>query len=171
MPSYLDLDQDEEIILSRLRHPINLVPFAVSTAVILVVMLYGAGWLAFHPQFLPEGISIVLVNSVLMVLGVLSSVIFLVALYIYLQNKVILTNKYYVQIDQFGLFSRSVNKLRLRDIQDVRGTRKGVLGTILNYGEILIETAGSEPNFLFRPVSDPLNLAETINDTRRGHKA
>lgn len=170
MPSYLDLDPGEEIVLTRHRHPINLLPFAVSTAIILLVMLYGAGWLAFHPQFLPEGIPLVLVNTALGILGVLASAIFVVVVYVYLQNKIILTNKHYVQIDQYGLFHRSVNKLLLDQLQDVRGTRKGLFGTMLGYGEVYIETAGKEPNFLFKPVADPLNLAETINDTRRDYR-
>lgn len=170
MPSYLELDPGEEIVLTRHRHPINLLPFAVSTALILVVMLYGAGWLAFNPQFLPEGIPLGLINTVLGVLGVLASAIFIFAVFIFLQNKIILTNQHYVQIDQHGLFNRSVNKLLLDQLQDVRGTRKGIFGTILGYGEVYIETAGKEPNFLFKPVADPLNLAETINDTRRNFR-
>lgn len=166
----MELDPGEQIIFTKLRHPINLLPFAVSTAIILLAMLYGAAWLVFHPQFLPEGISIGLINTILGFLGIASSAVFLFAVYIYLQNKIVLTNKHYTQIDQYGLFNRSVNKLRLDEIQDVRGTRKGVLGTILGYGEVLIETAGKEPNFLFKPVGDSLNVAESINDQRHKYK-
>lgn len=170
MPSYLDLEPGEKVVFEKLRHPINLVPFAISTVIVVLAAIYGAGWLALNPEITPSFVSMALVNAGLGLLGVISVAVFLAAVFIYSQNKVILTSMHYLQIDQFGLFNRSVNKLRLDLIQDVRGTRRGFFATIFNYGEILIETAGSEPNFLFKPVADPLNLSEEINDARHGFK-
>lgn len=170
MPSYLELDPGEEIVFVRHRHIINLIPIAISTILVALALLYISGWLAVNADKVPAGIPISLVNMGLAILGILAAATFLAAIIVFLQNKIILTNRHYMQIDQFGLFNRSVNKLRLDEIQDVRGTRKGFFATLLSYGEILIETAGNEPNFLFKPVGDPLNVAEAINDCRHQYR-
>jgi hypothetical protein len=164
--SYLDLEPGERRILTARRHWIAFFPLVVSTVLLLAFASYGLGWVAANPTRL-AGIPVGVVALFLTSLAGLAIIILIIAYLIHIQNRIILTNRYYIQITQTGLFGRTVSKLTLDEIQDVRGTKRGFFPTILNYGEMLIETAGEEENFRFRPVGNPFEIAEQINDAHQ----
>lgn len=167
-PNYLTLNPGEEVILEAHRHWVNIFPFFVSTAIVIIFGFMIIGYVGGNPvsaERLFPGLTIGIVTPVVALLDVLALAILFFAYIVYRQNRIILTNMHFVQITQSGLFARTLSKLSLDELQDVRGTRKGLFATIFNYGEILIETAGNEENFFFRPAPDPLNIAEAINDT------
>ncbi len=159
-----ELNPGEELVSIFRRHIINLVPIIVSTVLVVLVSTFAQGWLTLHQSDFP-GLPVPLITTALMVLSLLSIAILVIAFFIFRQNRVILTNQHVIEITQSGLFGRTLSKFSLDELQDVRGSRTGFFATILNYGEVLIETAGEEENFLFRPVGDPLAVAEVINDT------
>lgn len=167
-PEYLSMNPGEVVILESHRHWVNIAPFFASTAIIVFAGFFAIGYIGANPdtasQVLP-GLSVGIITPIVAFLDVLAFAILFFAYVVYRQNRIVLTNMHFIQINQTGLFGRTLSKLSLDELQDVRGTRKGILGTIFNYGEILIETAGNEANFFFRPVPDPLNVAEKINDT------
>ena len=165
---YLTMNPGEEVILEAHRHWVNVLPFFVSTSIVIAFGFFAIGYVGANPDAaarLFPGLSIGIVTPVVALLDVLALMVLFFAYVVYRQNRIVLTNMHFVQITQTGLFARSLSKLSLDELQDVRGTRRGVFATILNYGEILIETAGNEENFFFRPAPDPLNIAEAINDT------
>ncbi len=166
---YLAMNPNEKVLLEVHRHWSNIFPFFLSTAVVVVFGFFIIGYVGANPASAEKvfpGLTIGLVTPIVALLDIVALFILFFAYIVYRQNRLILTNMHLVQITQTGLFARTLSKLSLDELQDVRGTRKGVLATIFNYGEILIETAGSEPNFFFKPAPDPLNIAEQINDTR-----
>jgi uncharacterized membrane protein YdbT with pleckstrin-like domain len=163
--SYLELEPGENVILVAKYHWIGILPIIISTVLVLASISYALGWIAANPNRLPLGDGAV--ASMLLILAILTGLILVAAYLIFRQNRIILTNRYYIQVNQRGLFGRTISKLTLDEIQDVRGSKHGVLQTLLNYGEILIETAGQEINFFFRPVGRPFNLAEQINDAHQ----
>lgn len=165
---YLAMNPNEEVILEVHRHWINVFPFFVSTAVVVAFGFFVIGYVGANPVSAEKvfpGLTLGIVTPVVALLDILALFILFFAYIVYRQNRIILTNMHFIQITQTGLFARTLSKLSLDELQDVRGTRKGVFATIFNYGEIMIESAGSEPNFFFRPCPDPLNIAEQINDT------
>jgi hypothetical protein len=56
---------------------------------------------------------------------------------------IIVTNMRIVDINQTRIFNRKISSTSLKQIQDVSGAVKGVIPSLLNYGTINIETAGS----------------------------
>jgi uncharacterized membrane protein YdbT with pleckstrin-like domain len=89
----------------------------------------------------------------------------------------IVTNQRIVDIDQKGLFNREVNELPLANIQDVSHKLNGFLGTIFNFGNVIIQTAGeggaggsksqiedSSNGFVFNNVPRPSKVSRTILD-------
>jgi hypothetical protein len=52
--------------------------------------------------------------------------------------------------------------LRFGNIEDVKGGRRGILGTILDFGDIEVQTAGASENFMFRTVDHPQLVADHI---------
>lgn len=165
---YLAMNPGEKVLLESHRHWSNILPFFISTAIIILFGFFVIGFAGTHGDSIAAvipGLTVGVITPIVALLDVVAIFILFFAYVVYRQNRIILTNMHFIQITQSGLFGRTLSKLSLDELQDVRGTRNGLFGTIFNYGEILIETAGNEENFFFRPAPDPLNIAEQINDT------
>lgn len=74
----------------------------------------------------------------------------------------IITNKRIVDIEQSGLFGRTVAEERLYRIQDVTSDAQGILATSLHYGNVYVQTAGKTERFIFEHVPHPERVARTI---------
>lgn len=75
----------------------------------------------------------------------------------------IITDRRIIVVDQVGFFNRNVSMFRLERLQDIEFIVKGVLPTLLNFGTIKAQTAGShESNFETKGLPDPRNLQATI---------
>lgn len=73
----------------------------------------------------------------------------------------VITNKRIIDMDQKGLFSRQTSTMRYEAIQDVTTDVKGVLHTVLNFGNLYIQTAATTKEFILDDIADP-NLAKEI---------
>lgn len=67
----------------------------------------------------------------------------------------ILTNKRVIYISQKGLFSRRISSTRLDRVQDVSAEVSGMVPTFLNYGNVHVQTAGEEQEFVLHSLPDP----------------
>lgn len=74
----------------------------------------------------------------------------------------IITNLRIVNIEQKGLFNRSVSELELSRIQDITTEVMGIIPTFLNYGDVFVQTAAETERFLFRQVPDPYHVKDQI---------
>lgn len=74
----------------------------------------------------------------------------------------IITNERVVNIEQRGLFVREISDLNFSRVQDVTTEVKGIIPTILNYGDVYIQTAGETERFVFRQVGDPYHIKDMI---------
>jgi membrane protein YdbS with pleckstrin-like domain len=83
-------------------------------------------------------------------------------LMIYSLSVLILTNKRLIQIETKGLFNYERNDLELFRIQDVSIEIRGILASFLNFGDILVQTAGTEVKFYFSSLPNPLKIKEDI---------
>lgn len=80
----------------------------------------------------------------------------------YFLDVLIVTNKRIINIEQKALFSREIASLRLDKIQDITIDINGVLATFLSFGNIRIQTAGEQEEFLVRFIKNPESLKSTI---------
>jgi hypothetical protein len=67
----------------------------------------------------------------------------------------IITNERVVDIEQKGLFDRTISELELENIQDVTSSVRGFWGTILHYGDAYIATASSTDTIVFKQIPNP----------------
>lgn len=74
----------------------------------------------------------------------------------------IVTNDRILDINQKGLFGRSVSELDLTRVQDVHSEIKGIIPTLLSYGTVEVQTAASEENFHFEQVPHPHKVRQRI---------
>ncbi len=74
----------------------------------------------------------------------------------------IVTTHRVINIEQRGLFNRFIAEHKLFKIQDVVSKQKGIVPTLFNYGEIHIQTAGTEKTVVFEQVPQPHKFARQI---------
>jgi len=74
----------------------------------------------------------------------------------------VITSEKIINIEQKGLFVRSLSELKFERIQDVTVEVKGLLPTILNYGNVFIQTAGEKERFVFRQIPNPYQVKDLI---------
>ena len=67
----------------------------------------------------------------------------------------IVTTERIINIEQRGFFSRDISELKLTKIQDVTSEIIGVIPTLLNYGNIYVQTAGETERFTFYQIPNP----------------
>ena len=75
----------------------------------------------------------------------------------------IVTDRRVINTEQNDLFNRVVAEHRLHRIQDVSSIQKGFLPTFLDYGDVVVQTAGQIPLFRFEEVPRPHAIARQIN--------
>jgi uncharacterized membrane protein YdbT with pleckstrin-like domain len=67
----------------------------------------------------------------------------------------IVTNERIINIEQRGFFTRRISELKLTKVQDVTSEIIGVIPTLLNYGNIYVQTAGEKERFTFCQIPNP----------------
>jgi hypothetical protein len=87
--------------------------------------------------------------------------LFLIFSFYYLTMQVI-TSIRIVDINQEGLFSHVISELNVDKIEDVTSRVNGIFGTIFNYGDVLIQTAGKEEHFIFHSVPNPTEIEKVV---------
>lgn len=87
-------------------------------------------------------------------------------------NVYIVTNERLVDIDFFGLLSKTVNVAQLGHIEDVNYTQKGILASFFNFGDVVVQTASEQKTpdssgelsaFTFEAVGLPDKVAAMIS--------
>lgn len=89
--------------------------------------------------------------------------LFLIFVFYYLNIQVI-TNIRIVDVSQVGLFSHVVSELHIDKIEDVTSQTNGFFGTIFNYGNVYVQTAGTVERFEFLSVPNPASIEKIILD-------
>lgn len=143
---------DEEVVLVRRRHPWVLFKAGIITLVILVIIFI---------TFLIWGASL---NSIIVLIAGLVILIFylLGRFFVYNSDIYILTNQRIINIDQGGFFMRRVSEAELTNIQNVTYEIKGPIKSMLNFGEIIVQTAGNAPGLTLKNVENPHFVQEKI---------
>jgi len=76
----------------------------------------------------------------------------------------IVTTERIVNIEQKGLFARTVSELKLYSIQDVTSEIQGIIPTLLHFGNVYVQTAAETERFVFKNIADPPIIAKRIID-------
>lgn len=104
--------------------------------------------------------------TIIVILGALYYLFLWILLYgywlDYYLDVFVITNKRIVDIEQSGLFGRTVSEERLYRIQDVTSESHGIIPTMLHYGNVYVQTAGKKERFIFPQVSHPELVARQI---------
>jgi uncharacterized membrane protein YdbT with pleckstrin-like domain len=151
----------EEKILKRVnRHWMSLMPVFVSTGTIIVLIIGLSYMLGRYRQKYFNRISNDNIIGIFFALSVIALAILVGGVWVYRRNCLILTNRHLIRVEQRGLFARNVSQLSLTRVQDVSGVTPGFFATIFGYGNVTVETAGEEENFVMHMVPYPAVIAD-----------
>lgn len=158
------------------RHPLTFVPtialflvlLAVPFALALLLVPAFPGLFAdeiFYPLTVLSGAGYLL----------LTTLFFYTQFVDYYLDIWVVTNDRVIDIEQFGLFSRSITEIDLFRLQDVTADVRGVFATFFKYGTVSLTTASTNTNIVFRNIPDPNQIRNDLillsHEDRKYHKA
>lgn len=76
----------------------------------------------------------------------------------------IVTNLHIMDIDQIGLWHREISTVQLSKVQDISSKTEGIIASLLDYGDLEIQSAGSLTNFIVKGVQKPDLLRQKMNE-------
>ena len=154
-------ESDEETILIIRRDFATNIPWIVGTILLallpFLLLPLLSNYLSVQISFLSQSLALALFY--LMLFSFL-----LVRFVLWYFNIGIITNKRVRDVDIHGLLYKQVSEARLDFIQDFSYSQIGVVRSIFNYGDVSIQTAGSEPNIEFDRAPNPARIVEIIGE-------
>lgn len=85
-------------------------------------------------------------------------------------NMTIITDERIIDVDFLNLTTKKVSDADLDKIQDVSFTRNGVAETVLNFGDVLVQTAAERTQFVFEKIPNPTLVANVLQRLRTEEK-
>jgi len=83
-------------------------------------------------------------------------------------NVEIVTNKRIIDVNIPNILFRDITQTPLEKIQDVTAETAGFMRSLLTFGDVRVQTAGSIPEIKFEAVPNPSKVSEVLNDLWRG---
>ncbi len=74
----------------------------------------------------------------------------------------LVTNDRIIDIEQKGLFVRDFSEFKISKIQNINVIVAGFIPTMLNYGNLSVQTAGTNETFVFRNIPNPYKAKTDI---------
>lgn len=153
-------ENEEKVILLLRQHPITLLP----KLAIAILLILAPSILSVFPilDFLPSNFQLI------SVLGwyLITTAFVLESFLTWFFNVYLVTDERIIDIDFYNLIYKEVSDANIDKIQDVTYKMGGVVRTVFNYGDILIQTASEVPNFEFLAVPMPDKVARVLQDLR-----
>jgi len=163
----IKLDKNEKVLLEVRKHWFILFSetfFLVFLLILPILVVIGVKIINV-PQFIKlTGDSSFLYIAIIAIWLLFIWIIFFVIWTKYYLDILILTNKRIIDIEQKGLFSREVSTLSLGKIQDITTEIHGILATLLDFGDVYIQTAGESRNFIAKGVPRPAIIKRKIRN-------
>lgn len=171
MFKFSDQREDESVVTVIHRHWLNILQNFIVIFALILLLLGGAAVLPFLFPILTtiEYRSLFLLAETFFAMFIW--ILFFLIWIDYYFDVWIITTKRIVNIEQRGLFSREVSEVELNKIQDVSAEVLGIIPTVFDYGNVLIQTAAEKEKFLFVKVPHPYKLKDVImNLEKTGEK-
>jgi uncharacterized membrane protein YdbT with pleckstrin-like domain len=165
--------QYEEIKYLLRRHPVTFIPQIIFLFVLMLAPI--ALFFIFNYMLPTIFANEIFYPFIVIVLGsfyLISYLVFFIHFIDYYLDIWIVTNDRIIDIEQFGLFSRTISELDLFRIQDVTSEVHGFFATMFDFGDLHIKTASSNIDIVFRNIRNPNLVREhliKLSDLDRKH--
>ena len=157
-----DLDVNDQLILFLRRDLVTNVPWLIEGIIaFLIPPLIGVlvGALNFPISFPPNFVFFALLSYYLLVFQ-----FFFLNFLNWFFNISIVTKLRIIDIDFRILLSKNVASTKIAQVEDVSLNQIGIIRAIFDYGDVLVQTAGTEDNFDFQAVPSPEKVVHIVSD-------
>ena len=162
---YIDYVDDDEVLLGTIfKHPFGIILVYIQ-AIVGFALAFGLG-VVLLPRVTSSSNSLSIMTAFGGLAILFGAAIIIVATIIYRQSRIVVTDKNITQIVQGGLFNRKVSQLTMANVEDVTAEQKGIFSTLLDFGNLRVETAGEQENFVFSFCPRPSYYAKIILEAR-----
>lgn len=164
----VELEPNEEILITVRKHWFVIITELLGVFLMLLVPFLVLLFIAlFSDKLHTLDISIAHYTTLLLFIIATWSVITIMAGFTiwthYYLDLWIITDRRIILVDQVHFFNRNVSIFRLERLQDIEFQVKGLIPTLLNFGTLQAQTAGShENNFRSTGLPDPRGLQAII---------
>ena len=79
-------------------------------------------------------------------------------------NVNIVTDERIIDVDFISLIYKVVSECKIERIQDITYRTGGAIRSLFNFGDVIIQTAGELPQFVFEAVPRPQEVAKILNE-------
>lgn len=152
-------EEDEKVVLLLRRHIITNIPWLAAGFIMFIAPPIIFPMLSFfNPVSLPFRFQFIFT----VFWYVLTFGTTLMGFLNWYFNVYIVTNERIVDVDFINLLYRQISSTRIARIQDVTYKVGGMLRAVFDYGDVYIQTAGTEDNFEFEAVPYPEMVAKKL---------
>lgn len=149
----------EEVLIVWRQHPWVLAkPGLISVGVLLLVAVI----LKFFGASGPTSLAIVAG------LAIVAAIAFN-ALFRWSNSLYILTTERIIDVDQRHVLHRVVGELPIENIQDATYEVKGLLATVLNFGDVVVQTVGGATTITMKNVEAPYRIQQEVLEARNAY--
>lgn len=159
--SFATQGENEEIHLFLRRHFITNIPWIVFATILIILPVFSPfldSVVPFANLLTPKMSLVLLAFYYVVIFGTMILINFINWYF----NVYIVTNERLVDVDFVNILYREVSSTRLNLIQDVTVKTGGVIRAVFDYGDVFIQTAGTETNFDFHAVPHAQQVAREI---------
>lgn len=151
----------EEILLLLRRHFITNIPWILVSFLLLIIPLVGLPFIDVI-DLIPVQISLslVLVGYMFWYLGTFGYILLNFLFWFYNVN--IVTSQRIVDVDFIYLLYNEISSTVIEKVEDVTYKRAGLFGSLFDFGNVFVQTAGTIPNIEFLHVPKPSIVAKII---------
>lgn len=157
--SFEGQERNEKVVLLLRQHPffilIRIGLFGLACLVPVVIGVMFLTYLMTH-----DWLNLFLFISSTWYLGFWFAIFY--SLTMYTLNTVIITDHRIIESDQHGFFNREISELHSHRIQDATTHTNGIIETFLKFGNVTVQTAGAEKQFVFHQIPRPDNVKDVI---------
>lgn len=156
-------EEDEQILLFLRRHFITNIPW-IFTVIILLILPFLIfpilNSFEFNLVNLPPSFMLVLLIFYYLLVFTFAFIEFITWFY----NISIVTQKRVIDIDYSDLVYHDIAVTKLSLVEDVRYVQSGFIGSLFNFGNVFVQTAGESENFEFLRIPKPADAVNIIQN-------
>jgi hypothetical protein len=157
----VNLQAGEKLIVVHKRHPLYIIAKSIIAVVIAGLLVWGISWVsrnvASASAIWPWLNGIVIVAAVGYI-GIL--------LYGYFNDLWIVTNQRLIDSTRKTPVNHELSSTDLINVQDINVSKRGIMATMFNFGDVICQTASTDGEFIFIGVGDPSGLMEMLDRLR-----
>lgn len=160
--SFNDQHGTERILLVLRRHWVTNLGWIMISFIFLIFPVFGVSLIELI-NFLPTAIPTSFILAILVFWYVATFGFILLNFLFWFYNVGIITNERVIDVDFVHLLYSEVTATTIAKIEDITDKRGGLLGVLFDYGDVFVQTAGTEANIEFMGIPKPAIVVRIIS--------